>query len=118
MNKYRVSFAMLATAMGLGIVYLVVVARASAAKDSQLPKIVYVDFETEEVFLLSARSTPADRPDTGEPTLIPGMYCEKCQAWKPVGSIEKLRNRGSVRNCPIHKTPLSREGPLPKDLQQ
>ncbi|WP_010585177.1 hypothetical protein [Schlesneria paludicola] len=87
---------------------------AQPVREDQLQEIVYVDTKSGESFLLRARNSPEAHPGTGEPTLVPGMYCEKCQAWKPVGSMEQLQTGNGTRNCPVHKTPLVREGPLPE----
>ena len=116
MTHYRLYF-VLATIIGSGLLlYPVLVGGTSSIPDDQLQEIVYVDRDTGETFLLRARSSPETHPETGDPTLIPGMYCEKCRAWKPVGPFELLQTSRIVHKCPIHKTPLLREGPLPDDL--
>ena len=86
---------------------------STTVPDELLQEIVYVDKDSGDVFLLRARSSPEIHPETGEPTLIPGMYCEKCRTWKPVGPMEMLQSSKVTRVCPIHKIPLSLEGPLP-----
>jgi hypothetical protein len=96
--------------------YAVFLRGNSAIADDQLQELVYVDQETGEAFLLRARSSPEYHPETGDPTLIPGMYCEKCRRWKAVGPLEVLQTGGVPHRCPIHKTPLLREGPLPEEL--
>lgn len=91
----------------------VVFSGAQPVREEQLQEIVYVDTKSGEAFLLRARNSPEAHPGTGEPTLVPGMYCEKCQAWKPVGSMEQLQTGRATRNCPVHKTPLIPDGPKP-----
>lgn len=98
------------------LLYPVLVGGTTSVPDEQLQEIVYVDRDTGETFLLRARSSPETHPETGEPTLVPGMYCEKCRAWKPVGPLEMLQTTRIVPKCPIHKSALLRDGPLPDDL--
>jgi hypothetical protein len=116
MANYRVYYALAAIMISGLLLYPVLVGGSSTVPDEQLQEIVYVDRETGEAFLLRARSSPEYHPETGDPTLIPGMYCEKCRAWKPVGPLEVLQASRVPHKCPIHKTPLLREGPLPDDL--
>jgi hypothetical protein len=115
-NNLRI-FVGLAAAIVCGwLLYPVLVGGSSVVREEELQEIVYVDSESGEAFLLRARTSPEYHPETGEPTLIPGMYCEKCQKWKPVGPIEMLQTNNGQRRCPIHKTPLLRDGPLPETL--
>ncbi len=116
MNNYRVYLAIAFVVIGLGSLYPILVGGSPSVSDQQLQEIVYVDRVTGKTFLHRARLSPKSNPETGGLTLIPGMYCEKCHAWKPVGSMEMLQTNRSVRRCPIHKTPLLREGPLPETL--
>ena len=94
--------------------YPVLFGGSTTVPDELLQEIVYVDKDSGNVFLLRARSSPELNPETGEPTLVPGMYCEKCNAWKPVGPIEMLQTSRVPRVCPTHNTPLLLEGPLPE----
>ena|GEM_PF-2155167 len=103
---------------GLWLIFPILVRRSSHIPESQLQEIVYVDVESGDAFLLRARTSRATNPVTGEQTLIPGMYCSECKAWKPVGSMEMLQTKRAVRNCPIHKTPLSQGGPTPDELAE
>ena len=120
MNPFRIYLVicLVAVAIGTSVLYPILVPGSSAAPDSQLQEIVYIDTKSGELFLRRARTSPEINPDTGERTLIPGMYCAQCKAWKPVGPIETLQKNHSARNCPIHKTPLLREGPLPDELAE
>ena len=88
-------------------------ADSSIVLEHQLQEFVYVDTNTGEAFLLRARSSPEYHPMTGDPTLIPGLYCENCKAWKAVGPLEMLQTSHVPPVCPIHKRPLTQEGPLP-----
>jgi hypothetical protein len=103
---------------GLGLFYPLFVGGSSVVPDELLQEMVYVDIKSGDAFLLRARSSPEINPETGEPTLIPGLYCEKCNSWKPVGSMEMLQTNRSAHRCPIHKIPLLRDGPLPEPLSE
>ena len=116
LDNYRVIFVATIIVTSCLLLYPVLWGESSVIPDDQLQEIVYVDRNSGETFLLRARSSPEYHPETGDPTLIPGMYCEKCQAWKPVGPLETLQTSRIVHQCPIHKIPLLREGPLPDDL--
>lgn len=111
MANYRIG-AVLAAVLVSGLLsYPVLVGGSSAVPDDQLQEIVYVDRETGDTFLLRARTSPEIHPETGEPTLVPGMYCERCRSWKPVGPLELLQTSRIVHKCPVHKIPLLREKP-------
>jgi hypothetical protein len=114
MTANRSWLALVAVVVGGLACYPVLFGGATTVPDELLQEIVYVDKESGDVFLLRARSSPEMHPETGDPTLIPGMYCEKCKVWKPVGPMELLQTLKVPRDCPIHKTPLSLEGPLPE----
>lgn len=114
MTANRTYLALSIVVIGGLVCYPVLFGGSTTVPDELLQEIVYVDKESGDVFLLRARSSPEIHPETGEPTLIPGMYCEKCKGWKPVGPIEMLQTLKVARVCPIHKTPLSLEGPLPE----
>ena len=94
--------------------YPMLVGGKTGVPDAQLQLMVYVDEKTEQPFMLRARSSREKHPETGERTLVPSLYCQKCKAWKPIGSMESLQNGRSARKCPIHKVDLVREGPLPE----
>ncbi|HEY0983358.1 MULTISPECIES: hypothetical protein [unclassified Schlesneria] len=90
---------------------------SSIIPDDQLQEFVYVDTKTGEAFLLRARASPEYNPETGEPTLIPGLYCDQCRAWRAVGPLEMLQTSQSRPRCPLHKCPLTQDGPLPDPLE-
>ena len=115
MRVYLVSGLMILLALAL---YPMFVGGSSNVPDQMLQLMVYVDEKTDEAFAVRARSSREPNPETGERTLIPGLYCEKCQKWKPVGPIEALQNGRSIRKCPIHKTILTKDGPLPETKEK
>ena len=114
MSKPRLSLIVLALVVSGLLLYPILVGGSSAVPDKLLQEIVYVDRESGEVFLLRARSSPEFHPETGEQTLIPGMYCEKCKAWKAVGPLETLQSSKVPHKCRIHKIPLVKDGPIPE----
>ena len=115
MTANRTYLALASVVIGGLACYPVLFGSSKTVPDELLQEIVYVDKESGDVFLLPARSSPEVHPETGEPTLIPGMYCEKCNAWKPVGPMEMLQTSRVPLVCPLHKTPMSIEGPLPEN---
>jgi len=86
---------------------------SSRVPDDQLQEMVFVDPKSGEAFLLPAREAIEFHPETGEQSLVPALYCSKCQAWKAVGSMENLQINPSARMCPVHRIPLIQDGPLP-----
>ena len=110
----KVSLVSAIVAVGLGLLYVFFAGGTTKVSDQQLQEVVYVDLKTGEAYLIYARSSPAVHPVSGEPTLVPGMYCDKCKAWKPVGSMEQLQTSRTVHKCPVHKIRLLREGPIPE----
>lgn len=118
MNDKRTYLAAAAIILAAIAMYPLLVGGKTGVSDAQLQQMVYVDEKTEQPFLLRARSSREKHPKTGELTLVPSLYCEKCKAWKPIGSIESLQNGRSTRKCPIHKVDLVREGPLPESPEK
>lgn len=116
MTVNKTSLAIAASVVAALACYPVLFGGSTTVPDELLQEFVYVDKDSGDVFLLRARSSPELNPETGEPTLVPGMYCEKCNAWKPVGPIEMLQTSRVPRVCPVHKTTLSLDGPLPEAL--
>jgi hypothetical protein len=114
MSGYRIGLTLFIIVVSVLGLYVILAGASSSVRDDQLQKIVYVDTKSGKAFMLSARISHETNPETGEKTLIPGMYCEKCASWKPVGSMEALQTSRAVRKCPVHKSPLLRDGPLPE----
>ena len=81
--------------------------------------VVLVDNQTFEVFLIETKPTGAvSNPTTGRNTLMMGAYCPDCDRWYPLPPMEVLQRSASARNCPVHKTPLQADGPVPEAAQQ
>ena len=113
LTRSRIFFVFAALCLSSRLAYPLLFGGGSVVPDDQLQEIVYVDTESGAPFLLRARNSPESHPETGETTLIPGMYCVQCQSWKPVGPLEILQTSRTLHRCPVHKTPMLRDGPLP-----
>ena len=74
--------------------------------------IVYIDTKTQETRLLPRQAqTPAINPQTGERTLVPGLYCKTCAKWYPSPPPEVLQRSTAAYRCPKDGQPMSLEGP-------
>ena len=114
MREYRYYLITAAVVVAAFVVYPLVFRGSSVVAESQLQEMVFVDPGSGKAFLIRAKTTPETNPETGKQTLVPGLYCEKCAAWKPVGSMERLQSGQAMRKCPVHKIALSAEGPRPE----
>jgi hypothetical protein len=114
MNRNSIIFASIfAVMIAVCGLYIVFDRIHAAGPDDDIPEIVYVDTKTGSAFLLASKTTPETHPTTGEKTLVPGLYCSECKAWKAVGPTENRQLRRKTQNCPIHKIPLTNDGPDP-----
>lgn len=76
--------------------------------------MVFVDLKTKEpVIDLATTDVPAVNPDTGERTLMPGLYCTECQRWHPTPAYDKLQRSPGAGRCPTDGAPLTSDGPWP-----
>ena len=114
MREYRYYLITAAVVLAAFVTYPMLFRSSAVVAESQLQEMVFVDPGSGKAFLIRAKTTPETNPDTGKQTLVPGLYCEKCAAWKPVGSMERLQTGQAMRKCPIHKIALTAEGPLPE----
>lgn len=103
----------LALLAGIGALYFLLHDASSGQTDDEPSEIVYVDTKSGATFLIASRSSPQENPETGERTLVPGMYCSECQAWKAVGPQDNRQIRRTTMKCPIHKIPLTSDVPDP-----
>ena len=86
--------------------------------EKDLQEIVYVDRQSGKAYLMKAKQSVEVNPETGEATLIPGMYCDQCKAWKPVAPLDQMQSSRLSKKCPIHKTVLLPDGPMPEKLSK
>ena len=84
-----------------------------APTDSNANKMVYVDTETKQAFAGNLAETPAINPQTGKPTLMPGLYCPKCKAWHAVPPLDQINRIPNARRCAKTRIPLVADGPWP-----
>ena len=83
--------------------------------DETAGKMVFVDRETMVPFVLTvSESLPAVNPQTGQRTLMPGLYCADCQTWYPVPPPDQINRRPDAALCPKTGTPLTADGPWPE----
>lgn len=81
--------------------------------EADLVQMVLICRESGELFVGSARPTPAAHPKTGALTLLPAMYCPKDQHWHAAPAPELVQGRHQPIYCPGSKTPMTLTGPIP-----
>ena len=81
--------------------------------ESAVAVVVYLCRETNEIVTARPQPTPAVNPRTGRPTLVRGLYCDKCRKWRPIPPPEVYSGNPLSCPCPRHKQPMSPNGPLP-----
>ncbi|MAG92727.1 MAG: hypothetical protein CMJ48_03100 [Planctomycetaceae bacterium] len=74
--------------------------------------MVFVCTATGEVIRAEVQPTPAVNPKTKRATLMPGLYCRKCEKWYPAPPAEVLQRVVNGAACPKTGWPLYAEGPL------
>jgi len=87
--------------------------RSAAVRDDERPMTVYVCRESGETFVLRARQSVEVHPRTGQPTLLPGLYCEACGKWRASPPLDVLQQNPAASQCPVHRVPMQNQGPLP-----
>lgn len=89
--------------------------RSANDDSSPLGLMVYVDLETKApVVQLGTEEVPAVHPETGRRTLMPGLYCPKCERWHPTPPFDTLQRTPGAGRCPEHDLPLTSDGPWPQ----
>lgn len=87
---------------------------ADEAASTVPAKVVFVDLESKQPVLAPPTGdVPAAHPETGRRTLMPGLYCEHCQAWHAAPPLEELQRNPEARKCPVCGGPQTAEGPVP-----
>jgi hypothetical protein len=89
--------------------------RSSQVRDEYRQLFVFVCRESGETFVMRAKNAVETHPRTGQPTLMPGLYCEQCQKWRASPSLSLLQQNPSASLCPTHKTLMTNNGPLPSE---
>lgn len=88
--------------------------RLLQSQNDERQEVIYVCSETGAAFSLRSKASPEKNPETGRLTLLPGLYCETCHAWKSCPSWQILQHNPSARICSMHKTLMTFNGPLEK----
>jgi hypothetical protein len=115
MNDYRTWLAIAGLVIAGRLIYPVLAGeRDYPVHEQDRQEFVYVDRESGETFLMRAANPVETHPRTGQQTLMPGLYCQQCQKWHASPPLSVLQQNPSASQCPVHKAPMTREGPLPK----
>lgn len=84
-------------------------------ENPQPQQMVFVDTKTQIAVVGPVTDQfPALNTETGKRTLMPGLYCPKCEKWYPVPSPDQINHRPDGGLCPKTKTPLIADGPWPE----
>lgn len=89
--------------------------RSASVRDEQRQKFVFICRESGEMFVMRAKNTVEKHPRTEQPTLMPGLYCPQCQKWRASPPVSVLQQNPSASICPIHRTAMTNNGPLPAE---
>jgi hypothetical protein len=81
--------------------------------DPKAGKMVYVDTKSKQAFVGQIIDTPATNPQTGQPTLMPALYCSKCSQWHAVPPLDEINQVGNATRCTKTRVPLTGDGPWP-----
>ena len=115
MRDYRLWLAMGGLLLAGRLIYPVIAGEPTwKVRESDRPELVFVCRESGEAFVLRAHSAIEKHPRTGQSTLKPGLYCDQCQKWRASPPLNVLQQNPSASLCPIHKSPMSKNGPVPK----
>jgi hypothetical protein len=83
-----------------------------SAKDR---KMVFVCTKTGAAVVADKQQAPAVNPETGQRTLMPGLYCPKCKKWYPSPPLDVLQRNPNSARCPKTGEPLTADGPWPRE---
>lgn len=88
---------------------------SSPPSDPHANQMVYYDRATKRAVVYNiSRVSPALHPQTGQPTLVPALYCTECQKWFPAPPIEIRERNPKALICP-KKHRLTPDGPWPEE---
>ncbi|MBI1344773.1 hypothetical protein GC163_00640 [bacterium] len=88
--------------------------RSLPVTQDELADAVFLCRESGELFAGKVRPTPALHPITGKETLLPALYCPKCQQWEAAPALEQQQRAAMVLKCAKTKAALERTGPVPE----
>lgn len=75
--------------------------------------VTYICRETNAISTGPPQPTPAVNPQTGRPTLLRALYCERCRAWQPAPPSDAHQGNPLAMLCRKDGSALSLKGPLP-----
>lgn len=82
---------------------------------AETPQTVMFDKASKKAIVAPAATEyPAIHPQTGAPTLLPAMYCAKCDAWRPVPPPEEVNHMQVELKCSKCRGALATSGPFPE----
>jgi len=87
--------------------------RSAPVTQEELTDAVFICRESKELFAGKVRPTPVAHPTTGQPTLVPALYCPQCQQWEIAPGLEQQQRAALVLKCAKTKAELQRTGPVP-----
>lgn len=87
---------------------------APTVESNATTRMVYVDIETKRAVVGDARDdVPAVNAATGRRTLMPGLYCPQCRAWRPTPPLDVAQRTPAALRCPQCGTQMTADGPWP-----
>ena len=87
--------------------------QSAPVTQEELADAVFICQESGELFAGKVRPTPAAHPATGKLTLLPALYCPKCQRWESAPGLEQQQRAALTLKCAKTKAELQRTGPIP-----
>ncbi len=81
--------------------------------DPKAGKMVYVDTKTRLAYVGDVTATPAIHPQTGNRTLMAGLYCPRCANWHAVPPLDEINQIPNATRCPKTRVQLTVDGPWP-----
>lgn len=94
--------------------WVVCVFGCSAGQAPVPAQVVMFDTATKQPYITHAADQyPAVHPGTGKPTLMPALYCPKCERWHVAPPPEEISRRKQPVTCSKCKGNLVPDGPLP-----
>ncbi len=84
--------------------------------EAQVPaEMVFFDVETKQpVVQQMSADAPAVNAATGRRTLMPGLYCPQCRAWRPAPPLEVAQRTPAALRCPQCQGAMTADGPVPE----
>jgi hypothetical protein len=89
---------------------------SEAAPEARVPaEMVFFDVETKQpVVQQVSAEAPAVNAATGRRTLLPGLYCPQCRAWRPAPPLEVAQRTPAALRCPQCQGVMTADGPVPE----